>query len=250
MFRRIPTIESCQKKKRHVEALIFEKNPGERFSFVGGQNVLEKDKLLLNLVWAGKASLEAQLKDYEHPIVGLDKVIEYVDPESIAPRVYNCTLCNTYRSMQTIVSHMSSYRHRVRYIKSRFPGEARRYLASDGIYIEFSPELFHEAAERCEQLETVYGRGVIDSRREKAEIPKEKLDTPEEMESRLMSMETEEEQNEFLEKVSQEIEGVTLESQDDVRIAKQIINILNQAVIEAKARRRKQEDEEMVEQLD
>ena len=85
----------------------------------GGVNVLKRDAGLLDLAVEGKTTLEAQLVMASKPIIGLDQVVEYIDPEADhAPRVYYCTMCAVFRSVATIMEHITSFNHRVRAIVS------------------------------------------------------------------------------------------------------------------------------------
>ena len=53
--------------------------------------VYKKDETLINLAMEGKTTLEAQLKVCSKPVIGLENVIEFIDPDSDSGiRVYHC----------------------------------------------------------------------------------------------------------------------------------------------------------------
>lgn len=47
--------------------------------------------------------------------VGLDFVTEFIDPDG-GVRVYECSLCKTFRTVTTAMEHITGYNHRVNYI--------------------------------------------------------------------------------------------------------------------------------------
>lgn len=81
--------------------------------------VYKKDETLITLAMEGKATLESQLKVCAKPVIGLENVIEFIDPESESNiRVYHCTLCAVFRTAATILEHVCSYHHKVRVLVS------------------------------------------------------------------------------------------------------------------------------------
>ena len=66
--------------------------------YKGGVCIPRQDALLVEMVLNDKATLKAQLDITKQPIVGLNFVNEYIDPEG-GMRVYECSLCKTYRTV-------------------------------------------------------------------------------------------------------------------------------------------------------
>lgn len=68
----------------------------------------------------GMTTLDSQLAVAAKPIIGLEHVVEYIDPTTADSgiRIYNCTLCCVFRTVATILEHVCSFNHRVRTIVS------------------------------------------------------------------------------------------------------------------------------------
>jgi len=197
----------------------------------GTVNVLKRDAMLLDLAVEGKTTLEAQLKVCEKAIIGLDEIIEYIDPdaeESSCPRVYSCKLCGVFRSVATIMEHIQSYNHRVRTIRKRFPNEVKAYLLPDGKTINRSPGLAFIAQKRASEIELVYGRGDVDVRRERPVYPDEAMEAAD---SDLMVL-TDTKHVEFLTHTLGQLKQYKIQSQEESRIVKAIIDQLSDALID------------------
>jgi hypothetical protein len=58
------------------------------------------------------------------PLVGLEYLLELVDPESTEPS-YTCVLCNKRGDPRTVMAHITSYNHRITYLNRHFPTISR-----------------------------------------------------------------------------------------------------------------------------
>lgn len=75
--------------------------------------------MLIDMAVEGVTTLEQQLKNQKKPVIGLDEVVEYIDPEAEnSVRIYFCTLCACVRTVASVMEHLVSYNHRVRCIVS------------------------------------------------------------------------------------------------------------------------------------
>lgn len=209
----------------------------------------------MQLVINNKATLKSQLDVCKQPIVGLDHVIEYIDPDGISPRVYQCTLCNTWRSVATVMEHLTGYKHRVLYIVSypfpsyppsyqgidsdellsdlpflqrlHYPNQARMYLNPDQRTANRTINLMKMAALRCNELELVYGRGDYKTVHDKPNFDEIEMDKDDED-----IILNEGQTTEGLKKILEKIKDVKLECDEDINVAKAIINALTDAIIE------------------
>jgi hypothetical protein len=177
--------------------------------------------------------LYKEMKKTKSPVVGLDKIIEYTDPDGASCRVYHCTLCNIWRSSENIFEHITSYRHRVRYIGSKFSHDVKGFLHPDKKTINHNKGMEHRAAKRCVDLELVYGRGDIVKKSFVPEVPEDALDAPEATD--LLYVE-EKQANSFLEIVVKGLAKVVLKTDEDIQRAEKINEILFDALIEYKAK--------------
>ncbi len=48
--------------------------------------------------------------------LGLNFLVEYIDLNNEFPRVYYCRLCEQSNTYSSVMEHLTSYNHRVRYI--------------------------------------------------------------------------------------------------------------------------------------
>ena len=83
---------------------------------------------------------------------------------------------------------------------------------------------------RAQELELVYGRGDFEIRHEKVTIPDE---AQVDVESDIITVESGQ-QTEVLKQALKQIKACKLEGEEDIRVAKQIINDLTDAIIEYK----------------
>lgn len=162
------------------------------------------------------------------------------------------------------MEHITGYNHRVRYIVSfikiwlfingftsyqwiplfdneffkklnvckqakKYPNQAKTYLLPGTTRANRNPQLMKMAQGRCQELELVYGRGMYTVKHEKPVIPEGKLDFEDDMINVTLGQQTE-----VLKYILRKIKEITLETDEDVRIAKQIINDLTDAIIEFK----------------
>lgn len=100
----------------------------------------------------------------------------------------------------------------------------------DGRRANRNVALIKMAQGRAQELELVYGRGEWEVRNERPSIPEEaELD----VESDIITVESGQ-QTEVLKNCLKQIKACKLEGDEDIRIAKQIINDLTDAIIEFK----------------
>ncbi|RWS06488.1 uncharacterized protein B4U79_18256 [Dinothrombium tinctorium] len=71
--------------------------------------------------------LSDQLKEITDPIVGLDFIVEYIDPNCKFPPIYECKICQLYRNSDDIITHIQSFVHHKNYLSTIFPTEAEKY---------------------------------------------------------------------------------------------------------------------------
>jgi len=157
-------------------------------------------------------------------------VIEYIDPEGQAPRIYHCRLCKQFNTCSSIMEHITGYNHRVRYIANKYPNQAKTYLLPDGRRANRNVALIRMAQGRAQELELVYGRGDWEVRNERPSIPDEAAI---DQESDIITVESGQ-QTEVLKNCLRQIKACKLEGEEDIRVAKQIINDLTDAIIEYK----------------
>ncbi|CAG2113329.1 unnamed protein product, partial [Medioppia subpectinata] len=138
---------------------------------INGNIVPRKDALLIDLVLNNKSTLDAQLTLTKHPVVGLEYMIEYIDPEGMSPRIYYCRLCKQFNTCASVMEHVTGYNHRVRFIANKYPNQAKTYLLPDGRRANRNVALMRMAQGRAQELELVYGRGDFEIRHEKVTIP-------------------------------------------------------------------------------
>ncbi|CAG2108240.1 unnamed protein product, partial [Medioppia subpectinata] len=197
---------------------------------INGNIVPRKDALLIDLVLNNKSTLDAQLTLTKHPVVGLEYMIEYIDPEGMSPRIYYCRLCKQFNTCASVMEHVTGYNHRVRFIANKYPNQAKTYLLPDGRRANRNVALMRMAQGRAQELELVYGRGDFEIRHEKVTIPDE---TQVDVESDIITVESGQ-QTEVLKQALKQIKACKLEGDEDIRVAKQIINDLTDAIIEYK----------------
>ena len=100
----------------------------------------------------------------------------------------------------------------------------------DGRRANRNVALIKMAQGRAQELELVYGRGEWEIRNERPSIPDE---TQIDVESDIITVESGQ-QTEVLKHCLKQIKACKLEGDEDIRIAKQIINDLTDAIIEFK----------------
>ena len=149
-------------------------------------------------------------------------MVEYIDPDGQSPRVYHCRLCKQFNTCSSIMEHITGYNHRIRYIVSRintqfysylmivlqankYPNQAKTYLLPDGRRANRNVALIRMAQGRAQELELVY----------------------------IITVESGQ-QTEVLKNCLKQIKACKLEGEEDIRVAKQIINDLTDAIIEYK----------------
>ncbi|XP_054152674.1 uncharacterized protein LOC128951449 [Oppia nitens] len=93
-----------------------------------------------------------QLKICSKPIIGLDFINEFIDPNPNRPRIYECVMCHTFNTTSGIITHICSFNHRTNFIKRIHPSEASDFR-------EETPQSTLEAGKRALELETLVGRG-------------------------------------------------------------------------------------------
>jgi len=197
---------------------------------INGNIVPRKDALLIDLVLNNKSTLDAQLSTCKQPIIGLEFMVEYIDPEGGSPRVYHCRLCKQFNTCSSVMEHITGYNHRVRYIALKYPNQAKTYLMPNGRQANRNFTLIRMAAGRCQELELVYGRGDFEVRHERPTLPKE-----EDIDMENDDFEIDQgKQTEVLKNALDVIRSCRLEAEEDVRIAKSIINDLTDSIIEFK----------------
>jgi hypothetical protein len=113
---------------------------------------------------------------------------------------------------------------------SKYPNQAKTYLLPDGRHTNRNVALIKMAQGRAQELELVYGRGEYEVRNERPTIPQ---DAELDKESDIINVESGK-QTEVLKNALQMIRSCKLELDEDIRVAKQIINDLTDAIIEYK----------------
>lgn len=193
----------------------------------GGVNVIRKDERLIELALEGKATLEAQLRICSKPIIGLNYVIEYIDPDAEGSvRVYYCQMCNVFRTAATVMEHICSYHHRVRTLRKAFPADSNMFLLPDKKTINRNPGLMNVATRRANEYELVYGRGEVDVRHERPSYPEHQLDGEEADE--LMIVDTK--QLEYLETTLKEMKTLKIQTAEEMRVANAICSLLTDQI--------------------
>ena len=189
----------------------------------GGVNIIKKDETLISLAFEGKTTLSSQLAVVGKPIIGLDYIVEYIDPDVEAQlRVYHCTLCSVFRTAATILEHICSHHHRVRVLRKQFPSEANVFLLPDKKTINRNPGLIQIAVKRAMEHELVYGRGEVQVRYERPQFPEKDLDAEEQNEI------IDTKQLEYLELTMKEMKSLKIQTQSEYRLVKKIVDILTE----------------------
>jgi len=189
----------------------------------GGVNVIKKDERLIELALEGKATLDAQLRICSKPVIGLNHVVEYIDPDAEgAVRVYYCQLCAVFRTAATVLEHICSYHHRVRTLRKAFPADSNMFLLPDKKTINRNPGLMTVATKRANEYELVYGRGEVDVRHERPSYPENEMDGEEADE--LMIVDTK--QLEYLEVTLKEMKTLRIQTAEEMRVANAICSLL------------------------
>ncbi|KAI1292785.1 hypothetical protein HDE_06742 [Halotydeus destructor] len=222
--------ESIRRKRRdrrdEVTGWTFR---GAREDGSGGVNVLRGESKIIDLAVEGKTTLEAQLKMQPKPVIGLDEVVEYIDPDAdSAPRVYYCSMCAIMRSVATIMEHILSFNHRVRAIRKRFPNEVRSYLMPDGKTINRNHALMMIATKRASEIELVYGRGDVQVRHERPSYPEEYMDAEESFQLVMTSAKS----LDNLKRAHEFFKSYKIESQEEFRLLKAIMDLCQDHLIE------------------
>jgi len=197
----------------------------------GGVNIIKKDETLINLAFEGKTTLESQLKVCGKPVIGLDHIIEFIDPHTDAQstiRVYHCQLCSVFRTAATVLEHVCSYHHRVRTLRRQFPSEANMFLLPDKKTINRNSALISICTRRAAEHELVYGRGEIQVRNERPTFPEKDIDAEESDE--IVIVDTK--QLEYLETTLKEMKTLKIQTQEEARVAKKIIDLLTDKLCE------------------
>ena len=101
-------------------------------------------------------------------------------------------------------------------------------MLPDGKTINRSPGLAFIAQKRAAEIELVYGRGNVDVRRERPSYPDEALDAEESFELNLCSTA----QLDNCKKALDHFRGMKIETQEESRVVKAIIDALQDALIE------------------
>ncbi|CAG2100159.1 unnamed protein product [Medioppia subpectinata] len=96
--------------------------------------------------------LAEQLRMCSKPVIGLDFICEYIDPNPSKARLYECTLCRTFTTSGEVITHVCGYAHRTNFIKRIHPKEGNKFTVE-------TKELSLEAAKQAFELELVVGRG-------------------------------------------------------------------------------------------
>lgn len=212
--------EGIRAKRDHVTGWVMKGKTDDPSS---GVNVIRKDERLIELALEGKATLESQLRICSKPIIGLNHVVEFVDPDvEAALRVYYCKLCNVFRSAATILEHICSYHHRVRTLRKAFPHDSNMFLEPDKKTINRNPGLMNVATKRANEYELVYGRGEVEVRHERPSYPENQLDGDESEE--IVIVDTK--QLEYLEVTLKEMKTLKIQSADESRVANAICSLL------------------------
>lgn len=191
----------------------------------GGVNIIKKDETLITLALQGKTTLSSQLAVVGKPVIGLDYIIEFIDPEAEAQvRIYHCTLCAVFRTAATIMEHICSYHHRVRTLRKHFPSEANMFLLPDKKTINRNGSLIAVAAKRASEHELVYGRGEVQVRHERPSFPDNDLEADESDEIQIVDKK----QLEYLELTMKELKSLKINTQDEFRLVKKMVNMLTE----------------------
>jgi len=189
----------------------------------GGVNIYKREETMIALAVEGKTTLEAQLKVCSKPIIGLDHIIEFIDPdESNAIRIYHCQLCAVFRTAASILEHVCSYHHRVRTLRKKFPNESNMFLCPDRKTINRNPGLMNIATRRASEHELVYGRGEQQIRHERPSFPESEVDNEETDEVEILSSQ----QLGYLEATLKELKTLKIQSHEEMRVVKKIVDLL------------------------
>ncbi|XP_041104110.1 uncharacterized protein LOC121314678 isoform X2 [Polyodon spathula] len=95
-----------------------------------------------------------QIRHPQEPVIGLQHVLEFRNPNNAFPPHYFCRLCKVKGSMNVLVDHIISMNHRSKYLKSKPDGIIPKDDLGD---VKLNKKL-QVKAKLLEQLE---GRGVI-----------------------------------------------------------------------------------------
>lgn len=192
-------------------------------------NVKQKDDALINLALGGKTTLESQLKVCQKPIVGLNYVIEFIDPDAEADvRIYHCQLCSVFRSAVTVLEHITSYNHRVRTLRKKYPNETNIFLLPNKKTILRTSNLISTAAKKAADLESVFGRGEIQVRNERAKFPDSNiLNKPDDGQ-----VNDDNSQLKILNESVNNLKDIQIETHEECRLAKIILDKLSSTVAE------------------
>ena len=221
--------EDVMKAKR--DGLVGWVQKGRNEEGMGGVNVIKKDERLIELAMEGKATLEAQLRICSKPVIGLNHIVEYIDPDAEgAVRVYHCQLCAVFRTAATILDHIVSHHHRVRTLRKAFPADSNMFLLPDKVTINRNPGLIHVATRRANEYELVYGRGEVEVRNERPSYPE--LDTEET--DVLVIVDTR--QQEYLEVTLKEMKTLKIQTAEEMRVANAICSLLTDQICEFRVR--------------
>jgi hypothetical protein len=192
----------------------------------GGVNIIRKDERLIELALEGKATLEAQLRICSKPVIGLDHVVEYIDPDAEGSvRVYYCQLCGVFRTAATALEHICSYHHRVRTLRKAFPNDSNMFLCQDKKTINRNPGLMTVATKRANEYELVYGRGEVEVRHERPTLPE---NMGEEESDELVIVDTK--QLEYLETTLKEMKTLQIKTSEEMRVANAICSLLTDQI--------------------
>ncbi|XP_015789617.1 uncharacterized protein LOC107366501 [Tetranychus urticae] len=111
-----------------------------------------------------KVTLDEQLKLVKVSVIGLEEIVEYIDPENEDMRLYECTLCKVFNNAATVVNHVIGFKHRVNYIKKARPLEAWSFS-------ERTRETMALAQSKAKEIEEADGRKRWTVKNEKPKIP-------------------------------------------------------------------------------
>ena len=125
-----------------------------------GRVIIKIDETLISLAVEGKTTLSAQLAVVGKLVIGLDYIVEYIDPDAEAQlRVYRYTLCSVFRTAAKILEHICSHHHQVRVLRKQFSSEANMFLLPDKKTMNRNSGLIQIAVKQAMEHELVYGRG-------------------------------------------------------------------------------------------
>lgn len=180
----------------------------------------------------GSESLQVQLRTCLKPVIGLNHIVEFIDPISLV-RVYQCELCYVFRTTASILEHIISYKHRVRTLVKLNPNEANMFVMPDRHTIQVNADLISLAIQRAAEVELLHGRGEMQIRHEGPTYPTSSGLDKEDGDFIFI-----EDSNKLLvlHESMKNINNIRIESPEECRLVKDLVDKLNSAICDYELR--------------